>query len=154
MNAPAKLPGQTTALRLLDVLETAILDAEINKTGARLADYAEHIRALIAELRAVDLRRCRICGFVVDVSKQVERPELRFEMQGRRGLREEAEDTNRAGGKPSYQGDRLRAADELCNALRGLMDRCEATQGHKFYDQVKCEWETARAALAAGKEQT
>jgi len=29
-----------------------------------------------------------------------------------------------------------------------LADRCEATQGQKFYDQVKPEWEALSAALS------
>lgn len=37
--------------------------------------------------------------------------------------------------------------DPITAALKGLMARIEAYQGQRFYDQVKPEWEAAKAAL-------
>lgn len=56
------------------------------------------------------------------------------------------------GATPVHMGDddfRYTIPDDpLTAALKGLMARCEATQGQAFYDQVKPEWEAAQAALA------
>lgn len=55
------------------------------------------------------------------------------------------------GGIPVHMGDENFTYsipdDPITGALKALMARCEATQGQTFYDQVKSEWESAKAAL-------
>lgn len=55
------------------------------------------------------------------------------------------------GATPVHMGDddfRYQIPDDpITAALKGLMARCEATQGQAFYDQVRSEWEAAQAAL-------
>ena len=63
-----------------------------------------------AQKADADLRRCAICGFVVDVSKAAEAPTIEWSTAGRSrpGLRNDPEDTNRAGGTHNPVGERLR----------------------------------------------